>query len=98
MKEVVEFVSDITTLKKPLVDVPLSAAKLTGRFVEQLISPVLTEDMVAQATEDNVERKGEQYLTLKDLKIEPSSMDKVSFDFMNRFRPGGHFVNVEGYH
>ena len=103
MKEVVEFVSDITTLKKPLVDVPVAAGKLAGRFVEQLIAPVLTEDGVALLLEDNVEKpqkegQAQQYLTLKDLHIEPHSMDKVSFDFMHRFRPGGHFVKVEGYH
>ncbi len=98
MKEVVEFVSDLTTLKKPLIDVPLPVAKLAGRLVEQLISPVLTEDMVAQMTEDNVAKTDNNHLTFKDLGIEPCSMDKESFEFMHRFRPGGHFTVVKGYH
>lgn len=98
-KEVVEFVSDITTLKKPLIDVPVSTAKFAGRAIEQLIAPVLTEDMVVQMTEDNVIRDNEKdWLTFSDLKMEPSSMDKVSFDFLHRFRPGGHFTIVKGYH
>ena len=36
--------------------------------------------------------------TLADLGVVPSSMDKYSFDFLHRFRPGGHFTMVQGYH
>ena len=99
MKEVVEFVSDITTLRKaPLVDVPVGAAKLAGRCIEQLVSPVVTEDSVVQSLEDNVPKDDPSLLSFADLGIEPQSMDKVSFDFLHRFRPGGHFSIVEGYH
>lgn len=38
------------------------------------------------------------YLGLADLNIEAAAMDRVAFDFLHRFRPGGHFVLVEGYH
>jgi hypothetical protein len=35
---------------------------------------------------------------LKDLNIEPMSMDKVAFEYLHRFRQGGHFTLAEGYH
>ena len=97
-KEVVEFVSDVTTLKKPMVDVPVSLANMTGRFFEETISPLLTTDMIAQLQEDVIAKEGTEFLSLKDLNIEPVSMDKMAFDYLHRFRSGGHFTIVEGYH
>lgn len=97
-KEIVEFVGDITTVKKPLVNVPVQAATLAGTFTEQMISPVLTADHVAQMLEDVVEKKDTDMLTFKDLNMQPQSMDKLAFDFLHRFRPGGHFEMVKGYH
>lgn len=97
-KEVVEFVSDVTTLKIPLVDVPVKYAQMVGRLTENMISPILTEDMVNQMTENVVAVKNANCLTLSDLNIEPASMDKFAFDFLHRFRPGGHFTIVKGYH
>jgi len=97
-KEVVEFVSDITTVKKPLVDVPEYIAKLAGRALEETIAPLLTVDQIEQMKEDVVALEGTNYYDLKDLDIEPASMDKFAFDYLHRFRPGGHFVQVSGYH
>jgi hypothetical protein len=45
-KEVAEFVSDVTSRRTKLVEVPVSAAAAAGGLVEQLVSPVLTRDMV----------------------------------------------------
>lgn len=53
---------------------------------------------IAQLQENVLPRVDQQYLGLADLNIEPASMDRVAFDFLHRFRPGGHFVLVEGYH
>jgi len=97
-KEVVEFVQDVTTLKKNLIDVPVNAAAYAGKLYQETINPVLTEDMIIQLTEDVVEKADKELLTLKDLGIEASSMDKMAFDYLHRFRPGGHFTMVQGYH
>lgn len=97
-KEVVEMVTDITTVKKPLVEVPEKAAFLTGRLFQELVTPVLTEDQVLQLREDCVAAEGSSMLSLADLGVEAQSMDKKAFDFLHRFRPGGHFVQVAGYH
>jgi hypothetical protein len=49
-------------------------------------------------TEDVLPRADQDWLNIQDLGIEPASMDKVAFDFLHRFRRGGHFTQVEGYH
>jgi hypothetical protein len=43
-------------------------------------------------------KNNNNWLTLKDLNIEPMSMDKVAFEYLHRFRQGGHFTLAEGYH
>ena len=97
-KEVIEFVSDVTTVKKPMIDVPVKIAKFAGRFIQETPAPFLTEDMVTQMLEDNVALPDPKLITFKNLGIEPVSMDKVAFDYLHRFRPGGHFTKVEGYY
>ena len=47
-KEVAEFVGDVTTLHKNLIGVPAPVARAAGMFIEQLIAPVLTADMVSE--------------------------------------------------
>ena len=49
-KEVVEFVQDVTTLKKNMIDVPVSAAAFAGKLYQETINPFLTEDMIIQLT------------------------------------------------
>ena len=97
-KEVFEFVTDVTTRRKRIVEVSEQIAKVTGRAVEQSINPFLTEDMVSQLMEDVVADEEAGYLGFADLDIKPTSMDKVAFDYLHRFRPGGHFTKVEGYY
>jgi len=97
-KEVAEFVSDVISRRKPLVDVPVSVASTVGRLVEELVNPVLTRDMVAQMTENVLPHNNPEWLNITDLGIEPASMDRVSFEFLHRFRKGGHFTLVQGYH
>lgn len=97
-KEVYEFVSDVTHLKKPLVDVPLPIARLTGRLCNQFVSPFFTPDNIELLCEDVVARDDPSLKTFSDLGIEPASMDKVAFDYLHRFRRGGHFTMVKGYH
>ena len=97
-KEVVEFVSDVTTVKKPLVNAPEFVAGLAGRFLNQTIAPVFTEETLIQLQADNVASSDPGFVRLADLGIEGASMDKVAFDYLHRFRPGGHFTTVQGYY
>ena len=97
-KEVVEFVHDVIMQKKPLIDITPDMAKLIGKGIEQLVSPVFTEDMVYQLLEDNVRSTNSGALSFGDLDITPGSMDRLAFDYLHRFRRGGHFTLAQGYH
>jgi len=97
-REIVEFVQDVTTVNTPIVAVPEKWPMLVGKFLDQTISPMLTEDQVVQLKEDCVQIEGTDMKTFADLGIEPSSMDKYAFEQLHRFRPGGHFTMVSGYH
>ena len=97
-KEVVEFVHDITSKRVPMVDIPIPLAAFAGSLSEETIRPFITEDNVNQMQEDSVVKRDSKMLTMKDLGIEPVSMDKMAFGYLHRFRPGGHFVKVQGYY
>jgi len=97
-KEAVELVADITGNNKPLVDVPLSVANLVAAVIEQTIQPIITTDAIKQMTEDVLPSKESGILSLADVGIEPAAMDKHAFEYIHRFRSGGHFKLVQGYH
>ena len=97
-REVTEYVQDVIASEKPVVSVPTGVAALAGSLLQNVVNPILTQDGVLQMTED-VLRSGDPGVhTFADLGMKPVSMDKVAFDYMHRFRPGGHFTQVEGYH
>lgn len=97
-KEVAEFVSDVTSLKTTMINCPIAIANLVSKVTEQAISPFLTPDMIKQMLEDNIFRQNTDMLTFENIGIEPASMDRLAFDYLHRFRPGGHFTLVKGYH
>lgn len=89
---------DVIMERKSLLSLPPFVANLAGRLLGQMISPILTEDMVNQLLEDNVLVPKTDVLTFTDLDIKPESMDRHAFDYLHRFRRGGHFTLVKGYH
>jgi NADH dehydrogenase (ubiquinone) 1 alpha subcomplex subunit 9 len=97
-KEAVELVADITGNDKPLVDVPIAVANLVSSILDQTIQPIITTDEIIQMTEDVLPSKANGILTLADVGIEPAAMDNHAFEYIHRFRSGGHFQLVQGYH
>lgn len=93
-----EFVQDVTFHRRALVDVPESAAQFVASIVDNFPSPILSKDAIPQLLEDVVAKEDPNLGTLKDLNIESSSLDQHAFDYLHRFRPGGHFTLVKGYH
>ena len=63
-----------------------------------LVFTFLPASQIAQLTENVLPHHDKGYLDLSDLNITPVSMDRVAFEFLHRFRPGGHFTIVKGYH
>jgi NADH dehydrogenase (ubiquinone) 1 alpha subcomplex subunit 9 len=97
-REVVEFVQDVIATEKPVVDVPSKVASMVGSVVGETINPMLTADGIEQMKEDVLPSNDPDVLTFAHLGLTPEPMDKIAFDYMHRFRPGGHFTQVEGYH
>lgn len=98
-KELAEFVQDITMMKRPLVDVPASAFSLLAAGIELLPAPWITPDLIKLMQQDVLLKPSSSgFLTFDDLGMEPASVDKEAFNYLHRFRKGGHFTMVEGYH
>lgn len=97
-RELAEFVADVTLLDPVLFNVPVSAARVAGSVANQLMSPVLSPDMVEQMLTDVVVKDDPHLLGFEELGLTTTSVDKVAFDYLARFRRGGHFRLVQGYH
>jgi len=85
-------------METSLVNVPSSLAYGAATIIEKLINPALTIDQLRQMTEDNILLDKPDLLTFKDLDYEPVSLEKIAFEYLYRFRPGGHFQLASGYH
>ena len=78
------------------------------KFSDKTINPYFTTDNLQQMLEDNVvtdEMKASMAngdvtncFGFEDLGIVPTDMAKVSSDYLSRFRSGGHFRKIQGYH
>lgn len=85
LREVMEQVSHETRRNRPVLPMPMWLAKIQAVFLQLLPSPLLTSDQVALMQSDNV-------LTgacpgLKDLGIEPETVETVIPTYLDRFRP-----------
>jgi len=107
-KELSSFVYDVTNQEPRVVDVPKSTAKLPASILQYLGKPSLTpdlielwsEDFVPQMTQDEYSAQLEEskVYTLKDLGIDAVPIEKIAFNYLHRFREGGHFNLTKGYH
>lgn len=92
-------VRDVINMQtRSVASYPAPIWKILGSSLENLVHPSLTYDEVLQMLEDNVAHTNSDMLTFEDLDIEPTSMERVAFDYLHRFRLGGHFKIVKGYH
>lgn len=97
-KEIVEYVFAMTRRKPQVLDMPLQFMELMARAMELGPAPWTTADEVKRFAEDIVLDNAladEDNLVLQDLEIEPIDMESYSFDFLHRYRPGGHFLATE---
>ena len=107
-KELAEFVIDITGQKPSLLSVPkpimMTAAKILKweRFplVTPSLSEIWSEDFLPAMTKEGYEAQVgvDKILTMENFGIKPTPIEKQAFNYLHRFRKGGHFGYVEGYH
>lgn len=110
-REVLEYVLHTANMgEKSIISMPAQMAQMLGKINKLGFNPWFTDDNIAQMLEDNVltgdmlrgdanTGNGEENVfTFADLGIEPSHMEKVTYEYLHRFRKGGHFTTVQGYH
>ena len=74
---------------------PMPIAKIQSTITDLLpFPPILTKDQCQILSEaDNI--VSNNYLTLKDLEIEPSDVEEEMNSWLYRYREGGQFAKVK---
>lgn len=93
--EVIEYVLEtIRAIEPTVANLPLGVAELAAEAVGTLPNPIIGRDRVLRFSEDNVLDPAAATKRLHDLEIPATSMEFPSFNFLWRFRTGGHFLDV----
>jgi NADH dehydrogenase (ubiquinone) 1 alpha subcomplex subunit 9 len=107
-QELADFVTDITLQRTRKVSIPKEIALPLANILQYQRNPPLTPDLVhlmsrdylpaMTAEEYQAQRSKNAVFTLSDLHIKATPIEKIAFSYLHRFRAGGHFAKVEGYH
>jgi NADH dehydrogenase len=90
-KEIYEMILDITNRDRALITVPWGVAKIQGFVLGLLPKPLLTVDQVRSLKTDNIITGDVK--TLKDLCVEPTSMQTIVPQYLTCYRRGGRFAD-----
>ena len=89
-KELMEILLKQIKKKRFFVSIPFSFAKFQAKILQLLPKPPLTTDQVEMLKYDNIVTN--KYPTLKNLKINPKTIESVLPSYIWRFRKGGQFA------
>ena len=89
-KEMMEILLKQIKKKRFLISIPFSIAKFQAKILQLLPKPLLTTDQVEMLKYDNI--VSNNYPTLKDLKINPETLESILPKYIYRFRKGGEFA------
>lgn len=90
-KEMLQVILAVTVRRRLLLPIPFALANMQASFLQFLPGKLLTPDQVTFLRTDNV--VAPDALTLRDLGIEPDSMEAVLPSYLWRFRKKGQFEN-----
>ena len=90
-KEMLQAILHATGRKRLLFPMPFWIASVNGAFLQFLPGKLLTMDQVKFLKTDNIVSPGA--LTLKDLGIQPESLEAILPSYLWRFRPKGQYEN-----
>jgi NADH dehydrogenase (ubiquinone) 1 alpha subcomplex subunit 9 len=107
-KELADFVLDIVERDPKVIGLPKELALLLGKVVQYQRNPPLTPDLVQLQSVDYLPAMtAEQYaaqkskdaiVTMENLGLTPTPIEKIAFSYLHRYRRFGHFDKVDGYH
>ena len=73
-----------------LLPIPFSFAKLMASILQVLPKPLITLDQIEMLKVDNVVTN--QFATLSDINIKPTTIESILPNYIYRFRKGGEFA------
>jgi NADH dehydrogenase len=91
-KELMEILLKQIKKRRFLLPIPIPFAKVLGRILQVMPKPLLTADQVELMQYDSV--VGNKYSTLKDLKINPKTINEVLPSYIWRHRQEGQFSKL----
>ena len=97
-REIMDFTFDITYQKPRVLDVPQAVGEVVALGLEQLPNPIMTVDDVKLMSTDVTLDPASTNPTFATLGVTPTPIEKVAFNYLYRYREGGHFPYAEGYH
>lgn len=108
-EELAKFVLDLTEQESPIVNLPKSAYMMVAKALSYQEFALMNQDMAEQWSMDFVPAmtpeeyaaqadNSDRILTMADLGVEALPMEREAFRYLHRFRAGGHFGRVSGYH
>ncbi len=92
-KAVYERLFEYTHNPRPLIGLPFALAKIQAAFMCVLPKPLLTPDQVESLKHDNVVDETAQ--GLRDLGVTPTGLDAVLPLYLERYREGGRFADIQ---
>ena len=111
-RELAQFTNDISERGRPIVNVPKELALPLANILQYnrvgSDKPMITPDMVEIMSQDYLpamspeeyaaqEDGDDKVLTMADLGVTATPIEKIAFSFLHRYRFGGHFGRVEGF-
>jgi uncharacterized protein YbjT (DUF2867 family) len=88
-RELTQYILDEVMVKKPLIDVPMSIAKLQAKVLGLAPKPLVTTDQLKLLAHDNVVSAGAR--SLSDFGITPTPLEAIVPSYLARYRPKGQF-------
>jgi NADH dehydrogenase (ubiquinone) 1 alpha subcomplex subunit 9 len=96
-REIAEYVFEMIRATRPeVIDLSPGAADWIGSALDLLPNPLITKDRFRRMQSDVVLDDMAPSKRLHDLGIEATSMESPSVIFLQRFRQGSHFLDMEG--
>ncbi|CAG8703945.1 1114_t:CDS:2 [Funneliformis caledonium] len=83
-REIMQLTLDQAGVRRPIISLPWTMGMIQGFFLEKLPPNLftLTRDQVKLLRKDNIVSDDPNILTFKDLKIEPTSAEKILFTYL----------------
>lgn len=92
-KQVAEYVAEEIRTKVNFIELPTVLAKTSGKMMQTLPNPMYSEDTFQLLLQDQLQPKASNILGFKDVGITPQEMERKGFNFLFKYRTGGHFID-----